>query len=137
MARRGGEFIELSGPLFDPDISARFEEAIGEGIEELGELGADILTQFDASASFIDTGQFIGSIESEYRGRKGEAGYAIVRPTDVWPKADRPPRTWFETGMRRGVKLRKANTGFRRTTTRLKQVGLGPVFEDRITRVLN
>ena len=90
MARRGGEFIELSGPLFDPDIAARFEEAIGEGIEELGELGADILTQFVASAGFIDTGRFIGSIEASTAGARAKrATPSCAQPMPIRRRAAR------------------------------------------------
>lgn len=136
MARRPSEYIELSGPLFDPATIAKFEDALGGGIEELGELGAEILQGTIAAANFIDSGEFISSVTSIYKQERG-AGFALVKPTAVWPEPGRPTRTWFERGTRRNVKLRKGGGGFAKTRTRLRTVGLGPVFEDRIERALN
>lgn len=135
MAR--GEYIEmtLDGPLFDGKASRRFYDAVAEGIEELSELGADILTQFVAKANFIDTGDFIDSIGNDMHRERG-AGYGTIRPDNVWPKPGRPTRTWFERGTRGGVKMRKANTGFSRTRTRLRQESVG-FIADKIERALN
>lgn len=136
--RRRGEYIdiELSGPIFGDDPGQPFYRAMGEGIREMGDLGADILTQFVSQASFIDTGAFVGSVGSEFTQEKG-SGFAVIRPTDVWPAAGRPPRIWYERGTRAGTKLRKAGGGFAKTRTRLRQTSLGPVFEARLQRALN
>lgn len=135
MPPRKTEYIELSGPLFEPDVIDRFHDAVAEGIEDLAEQGEDILTQFVAQAGFIDTGSFISSIGVEVKRSRG-AGYATVRPTAVWPNPGRPTRTWLERGTRKGAKLRTANRPFSKTKTRLRQVGVKG-FESRIARALN
>jgi hypothetical protein len=134
--RRVREVIELSGPLFDPQAVRRFEDAVAAGIEEMAQLGEEILVGYIAQAGFIDTGAFVSSVGYEMHRERG-VGYAVVRPTAVWPEPGRPTRTWLERGTRRGVRLRRGRRVFQSTKTRLRQVSLARVFEDRITRALN
>lgn len=130
------KYIELDGPLFDPDVIKRFKDEVAEGIEEVGDEAAGILAGFTANRGFVRSGMFLRSISSEFV-RSGDAiGYAKVAPTAVWPTAARPTRTWAERGVRNGVRLRKGLWLFRNTATRTRQLDFEHMFAERIRRAL-
>ena len=116
------KYIELDGPLFDPDVIKRFKDEVAEGIEEVGDEAAGILAGFTANRGFVRSGDAIG--------------YAKVAPTAVWPTAARPTRTWAERGVRNGVRLRKGLWLFRNTATRTRQLDFEHMFAERIRRAL-
>jgi hypothetical protein len=116
MARK---YIELSGPLFDADVQSHINLGVAEGIEKLADTAAGILAGFVSAAGFVKTGAFLQSIDSKLVRSGNSVGYMKIAPTDVWPTPGRPTRTWFEAGTRGGKKLRKANGGFSKTTTRV------------------
>lgn len=135
MARKT-TFLEITGPLFDAAAQRRVNDAIAEGLEELGDTAAGILAGFVSQGGFVHTGAFLSSIDAQRKGSDdGGVGYVKVAPTDVWPAADRPTRTWFEKGTRKGVKYRKGIGGFSKTTTRVKGMSYS-VIEDKIAAVL-
>ena len=43
MARRPNQYIELSGPLFEPTLIKGFNDAVSEGIQELADEADDIM----------------------------------------------------------------------------------------------
>lgn len=135
-ARRNTQYIEFSGPVFDGRARERIQQAIGHGLIEMGELGAEILQGYIHQAGFIRLGSFVTSVEAEHVQQRG-AGYVVVRPDEVWPKADRPTRTWFERGYRGGEKKRKANTGFAKTRSRLRSLSPDSYFLKRLGEALN
>ncbi len=120
MAKRSKPYIELDGPVFDPDVQRILISAVDEGLEALGDEASGILVGFIHQAGFVKTGAFARSVDSELRKRRDtEVGYVKVQVTDAWPKPDRPTREWLVTGRRNGVKLRKGNGVFAKTNTRL------------------
>lgn len=129
-------YVELDGPLFDPEVVKRFKAAVGAEIEAIGDDAAGIMMGFVAAGGFVKTGRLLRSVTSEFRQTPGLIGYAKVYPTDVWPEPDRPTRTWISRGVRRGVKLRKAYDIFGRTTTRVKQQGVQQRVADAVQKVL-
>lgn len=135
MVRSGSQYVQLSGPLFADDVKARFKGAVGDGIRELGKEGEGIMQSFIYQSGFIDSGDFVSSVEAEFVRTRG-IGYATVAPRDQWPAPGRPPRIWYERGTRRGKKLRKAGGGFAKTRTRLRQMSYQGIA-DRIAKVLN
>lgn len=136
MARRVGEYLELSGPIFEPDAAKRFNRAVGKGIEEMGKDVADIGVAAAGAAGVIDSGRYISSWASKFTQTRG-AGFATVRPSDVYPKAGRPTRTWIDKGVRRGVKLRAGRNITSKTRTRARQLSLSGYFERLIQEALN
>jgi hypothetical protein len=131
MARRGTQYVELDGPLFDPEIIMKFKGAVSAGIRELADEGVEILQAYTWQGGFVDSGDWVTSIHSEFIQNRG-IGYAKVLPS-----APLPPRIWGERGTRRGVKLRKGVGMFRKTKTRLRQLSYEQFFGGRIRRVLN
>lgn len=123
MARRASQYVELEGPLFDPDVIRRFKQAVAEGIEELADEGDDIMMSQIAAGGFVRTGQLLQSVDVVFVRRSRDViGYAKILPTAVWPEPDRPTRTWIARGLRRGVKLRRSFDIFARTTTVLRRM---------------
>ncbi len=135
MARTPSQYIEVSGPLFEPDVLERFNRAVTEGLVELGDEASGILAGFVQQSGFVKTGAFIRSIDSQLKGDPLGIGYVVVAPTDVWPMHDRPTRTWYEQGRRKGVKLRKASGGFSKTRRRIRTMTY-PKIEAKIQAVL-
>lgn len=134
--RKPNLYYELSGPVFDPQHALAFYRAVGDGIEELGEEGAEILQSFIHQAGLIDTGRLVSSVHSEFTQTRG-AGFAKVAPDAVWPDADRPTRIWLERGTREGKRLRSGKRPFSKTKTRLREIAYQRHFADRITKALN
>jgi len=137
MPRRPNQYIELDGPLFDPDIVQRFKDAVAEGIAELADEGDDIMGSQILAGGFRRTGQLLASVDVVYvRSSKAAIGYAKILPTDVWPERDRPTRVWLSKGSRRGVKLRPGFDFFSRTTNVLKRLQPEERIAKRVQTVL-
>ena len=137
MAKRKSQFIELDGPVFDPEVQKLIVGALNEGIEDLAQEGEGILVGFIHQSGFVKTGAFASSVDSEMRNRNAaEPGYAKLGVTDAWPNPNRPTREWLVTGRRGGVKLRKGNGVFAKTATRLKDFS-AETFEGHLTEALN
>lgn len=123
MPRKPNQYVELEGPLFDPNVIRNFKQAVAEGIEELADEGQDVMMAQISAGGFVRTGQFLRSVDVVFtRSSQDVIGYAKVAPTAVWPDADRPTRTWIARGLRGGVKMRKSFDIFSRTTTVLRQM---------------
>ena len=138
MARKPSEYIELSGPLFDADMTERVNDAIASGIKELGEDAQEIMVGFISQAGFVRTGAFISSTESHFKRRgRSEVGFARVSPMDVWSGAGgKPTKTWLARGTREGVKLRKGNNVWAKTATRVNAMKVERIA-DKIAEALN
>lgn len=132
---RTSKYLEVTGPLFDEDMAAKFNRALTSGLEELGDEAAGILASFVAQAGFEKTGGFLRSIETKLTRSGSNVGFVTVAPTDVWPMANRPTRTWFEAGTRGGAKLRTGIGGFSKTTTRVKGMSYEKI-ESKVVAVL-
>jgi hypothetical protein len=130
------KYLEVTGPLFSPDVAREFNKAVNAGLEELGDEAAGILAGFVSQGGFEKTGAFLRSIDSKLTSQGGEVGFVKVAPTDVWPTPNRPTRTWFESGVRGGKKLRKGIGGFSKTTTRVNGMSYDKI-ESKIAGVLN
>jgi len=137
MARRKSQFIELDGPVFDPEVQTVVAGAINKGIADLANEGEGILLGFIHVAGFVKTGEFAGGVDSEMHTRPNEPGYSKLGVlTGAWPEKGRPPREWLVTGRRNGIKLRKGNGVFAKTATRLKDFS-AETFEGHLTEALN
>lgn len=136
MARKGSQYLELSGPLFDDDAIEKFKDAVAWGIEELADEADDIMGSFIMQGGFVDTGRLLRSVDADFIRTGGQIGYAKVLPTDVWPEPDRPTRTWIARGVRGGVKLRKQFDIFSRTATRVRSLDQS-FIATKISTVLN
>lgn len=140
MPRKPSQYIELSGPLFDDDVIRKFNDAVADGMEELGEEGASILGAAVLQRNFVKTGRFLRGIEAQAKRTSPgtTAGYVAVTVADgAWPEKDRPTKTWFERGTRNGVRLRTGGYGFRKTADRLKSFDFEQYFGGRIREALN
>lgn len=139
LKRRPNEYIELSGVIFDPGVQRVFNDAVAEGIEELGVEAVGVMMGFIQRGGFVDTGQFLQSVESQFVRAGGDtSGYAVVAPTAVWPEPDRPTRYFAERGVRGGVRLRKGIWLFRNTATRMRaDAGAFQLVANKITEALN
>lgn len=139
MPRRPNQYIELSGPLFDDDVIRKFNDAVADGMEELGDEGADILGASILQRGFVRTGAFLRSVETiaKRTDKDASAGIVTVSVTDAYPNPGRPPKTWFEKGTRNGVRLRTGGYGFRKTADRLKGFDFEQYFGGRIREALN
>jgi hypothetical protein len=135
MARKPSEYVEVSGPLFEPDVVRRVKRAIGKGVEEVGEESAGVMMGFIA-ARFMDTGAFMRSVESDFRQSGDNIGYAKVAPTAAWPEPGRPTKTWAETGQRGGKRLRKGAYIMRNTATRVRIFDLPKRFAKYIQEAI-
>ena len=118
------------------DMIRKFKDAVAEGIEELADEADDIMGSFILQSGHVDTGRLLRSVDVVYIRTGGAIGYAKVLPTDVWPDADRPTRTWIAHGQRKGVKLMKQFDIFSRTTTRVRSIDKS-FIADKIAKVLN
>lgn len=137
MARRPNQYVELEGPLFDPDVIARFKDAVAEGIEELADEGDDVMMSQIAKGGFERTGQLLRSVDVVFVRRSRDViGYAKILPTAVWPDPDRPTRTWLAHGVRSGTKLRRGFDFFTRTTTVLRRMQPEERIAARVQTVL-
>lgn len=139
MPRRPSQYIELSGPLFEDDAVRRLYDAVAEGMEELGDEGASILGAAVSQRGFVRTGAFLRSIESVAKRADKDAspGYVAVVVQDAYPAPGRPPRTWFERGTRRGIRLRTGGWGFRKTATALRAFDFEQYFGSKIREALD
>lgn len=139
MASLRTQYIEISGPLFEDDAVRRMHDAVAEGMEELGDEGASILGAAISQRGFVNTGQFLRSIETIAKRQNPDdtAGYVAVSVGDAWPAPDRPTKTWFERGTRKGVRLRTGGYGFRKTATALRAMDFELIFLRRIASALN
>lgn len=139
MARRPTQYIEISGPLFESDAIRRMHDAVAEGMEELGDEGASILGTAILQRGFVNTGRFLSEIETiaKRQNPNESAGYVAVSVGGTWPEKDRPTKTWYERGTRRGVRLRTGGYGFRKTATALRAMDFDPIFTRRISEALN
>ena len=162
MARKKSEYIELDGPLFDADMTEKVNDAVAEGIEELGEDAAEIMVSFISAAGFVASGAFISSTDSVFkRSGRGVVGFAKVTPTDTWSGSitlghagattksgkaklsvtsvssgnNRPPKTWLATGTRGGKKLRPGNNVWAKTATRVNAMKVQRIA-DKIAKAL-
>lgn len=135
---KGNRTIRLEGPIFDPNVTRHLHEALGEGIQELGEEGEGILMGFIAKGRFEKSGAFLRSVTSETLSKTGLPNASTVTVTDDWKHggAGRPTKTWFERGYRNGVRLRKGSWGFRNTATRMRAMNFEQFFRDKIGRAL-
>jgi len=120
--RKPSKYLELDGPIFDPAVQREMNDAIAEGLDELGDQAAGILAGYVSAAGFVKTGAFLQSIDSKLTRTGDSAGYVKIAPTDVWPAPNRPTRTWLERGTRAGVKLRPAKGSFAKTRSRLNEM---------------
>lgn len=136
MPRRPSQYIELSGPLFEDDVIARFKGAVAEGLQELADEADDIMASVIAAGGLIHTGRLLRSVDAQYIRTGTNIGYAKIVPTDVWPEPDRPTRTWITRGMRSGIKLRRGYDIFSRTATRVRQIDQS-FIADMIAEALN
>ena len=137
MARIQKQYIEIDGPLFDPDMVRRFKDAVAEGIEELADEADDIMASQILAGGFVRTRQFLESVDVVFiRSSPDVIGYAKILPTAVWPKPDRPTRTWIAYGQRRGVKLRGGFNIFARTATVLRRMQPEERIAKRVQTVL-
>lgn len=119
--RRIGKYLEVEGGLFAVNMKPRFNDAMSEGIQDVAELGEEIMVSFISAAGFIDTGDFVSSVETTYKRRSDHViGYAEIAPRAVFPKPDRPTQTWLQDGVRKGQKLRKGYNVAGRTATRIR-----------------
>lgn len=139
MATRRSQYIELDGPLFDDDMIRKFHDAVAEGMEDLGDEGASILGSAISQRGFIQTGRFLRSIDTVAKrsDKDGSAGYVAVVVNDAYPEPGRPPRTWFERGTRRGIRLRTGGYGFRKTASALKTLDFEQYFGGKIRAALD
>ncbi len=137
MPRRPNPYIELDGPLFDPNVIRNFKQAVAEGIEELAEEGQDVMMAQISAGGFIRTGAFLRSVDVVFvRSSQDVIGYAKILPTATWPDSDRPTRTWIARGLRGGVKMRKSFDIFARTTNVLRQMQPQERIAKRVQAVL-
>lgn len=120
--RKPSKYLELDGPVFDPAVQRQMNDAIADGLEELGDQASGILAGYVSAAGFVKTGAFLKSIDSKLTRTGDAAGYVKVAPTDVWPEKGRPTRTWLEKGTRAGVKLRPAKGVFAKTRSRMNEM---------------
>lgn len=139
MARRPAQYIEISGPLLEGNAVRLFHDAVAEGMEELGDEGASILGAAILQRGFVRTGRFLRSIETVAKRANPDssAGFVKVGVGGTWPESDRPTKTWFERGTRRGVRLRTGGYGFRKAATALRAMDFDPIFAQRIAEALN
>ena len=139
MPKKPHQYIELSGPLFEDDAIRKLNDAVAEGMEELGDEGASILGAAISQRGFVKTGAFLRSIDTiaKRSDKDRSAGYVAVAVTDSYPSPGRPTKTWFERGTRRGVRLRTGGYGFRKTADRLKSFDFEQLFGSRIREALN
>lgn len=139
MARVRTPHIELDGPLFDDDAIRRFHDAVADGMEELADEGGSVLGAAISQRGFLQTGKFLRSIDTvaKRRDRDESAGYVAIKVGDAYPMPDRPTRTWFERGTRRGVRLRTGGYGFRKSAAAMKTMDWEQIFGTRIRAALD
>jgi hypothetical protein len=121
MAKRLNTWVEIDGPLFDPNVSKRMKDALAKGIVGLAEEGAQITQDFVYSAGFVQSGRFAKGIGVEVTRRRG-AGYATVKVVDegaAYPSNNRPTRTLMDYGQRNGVRVRTGVYAFRKAKRRM------------------
>lgn len=139
MPKKPSQYIELSGPLFEDDVIRKFNDAVAEGMEDLGDEGASILGAAISQRGFVGTGSFLRSVDTlaKRTDKDASAGYVAVVVTDAYPEPGRPTRTWFERGTRKGIRLRTGGYGFRKTADRLKAFDFEQFFGARIREALD
>lgn len=137
--RRVNTFLELDGPLFDEGAIKRVKDALAEGMDELGDTGAEFMMGFIAMGGFVRTGGFMRSVDSELRRNTGGAGWVKVYPTGGWSgePGSGPTRTWMETGRRGSVGLRKGVYAFRKTAQRLNAMKYDQVMLPKLIGALD
>lgn len=137
--RKPNQYIELDGPLFDARMVRHFHDAVAEGMEEMADDGASILGAAISQRGFVRTGAFLRSIDTigKRTNKDSSAGYMQIAVTDAWPEPGRPPKTWFERGTRKGVRLRTGGYGFRKTATALKRLDFEQYFGGRIREAID
>lgn len=131
--------IRLDGPIFDPNVVSNLHDALGEGIQEIGEEGEGILMSFISRGGFEKSGAFIRSVTSEVALKNPRyPDAAVIVVTDDWKHrgAGRPTMTWFERGYRNGTRMRKGMWGFRNTATRMRAMNFETFFREKIDRAL-
>lgn len=132
MARRIRPFLELDGPLFDEAVVLQFKDAIADGMAELGDTGVEFMMGFISMGGFVRTGNFLRSTTSEVHRDTAGAGWVKVYQTEPLP-----PRTWMETGQRKGVRLRKGVYAYRKTAQRLNAMKYDQVMLPRLIGALD
>lgn len=85
MARMITHYIEVSGPLFDPDIVRLFKGAVHAGIEDIADETDDIMVSQIVAGGMVETGALMRSVDIMLvRSSQDVIGYAAVAPTDTW-----------------------------------------------------
>lgn len=136
--RRYNQYLEVDGPIFDPDMKPMFMRAVHEGMEEHGEEGANVLGAAVLQRGFVRTGRFLQGIESAGKhSQKDTPGFVAITFGHKWPEPDAPTATWFERGTRKGVRLRTGGWGLRKTATLMRRMDYDDLYARRITAVLN
>ena len=127
--------LQNTGPLFIPGVRNNVKQALAEGVEDVGDRGANLYYGFVIEGGFTESGQFADSIFSDFRRRgKDVVGYAKVAPAATWPKADRPTVTWMERGTRKGVKMRKGIRAADKSARRLRKLDFSQIFGGRLLK---
>ena len=127
--------LQMAGPIFLPNMKSRVKGALAEGVQNVGEIGADKYRGFVAGGGFVESGRFVDSIASDFKRKSdGVVGYAKVSAPDSYPKPNRPPTTFMERGTRKGVKVRKAIRGGSKTASALRKLDFSQIFGGRITK---
>ncbi len=131
--------ITLEGPIFDAGVREKLYGAISDGIKDVAEEGEGILMGFISASGFESTGAFLHSVTSEMKKNSGNPDSAKLTVTADWQHegAGHPTKTWFESGLRSGVKLRKASGGFSKTATRMRSLDFDHYIGDKIEKALN
>lgn len=140
MARKIGKYLEVDGGLFAEDGGERaFKDALAKGIKEQGEKAKEIMVGFIAATPFVDSGDYISSVEATFK-RSGPSvvGFALIETTDDWQNRGkgRPTDTWLARGERGGKKLRKGSDVFTKTSNRVKDNSYTEI-EHAIVRALD
>ena len=127
--------LDKTGPLFLPGAKKRVKEALAEGVEDVGDRGANLYHGFVIAGGFVETGAFAESIYSDFR-RSGDdvVGYAKVQPLDAYPKSNRPTVTWMERGTRKGVKMRKGIRAADKSARALRKLDFSQIFGGRLLK---
>ena len=127
--------LDKTGPLFLPGAKKRVKQALAEGVEDVGDRGANLYHGFVIQGGFTDSGRFADSIYSDFRRRNADVvGYAKVEARDAYPKADRPTASWMERGTRRGVRLRKGIRAGDKSARALRKLDFSQIFGGRLLK---
>lgn len=85
MARMATHYIEVSGPLFDSEMTRLFKGAVAQGIEDIADEADDIMVSHIVAGGMVVSGALMRSVDAVMvRSSQDVIGYATVTPTDTW-----------------------------------------------------